>query len=435
MSPKYSFYIHKNGDVSLFPQGKNFPELLGNYLKRVNRSSRYYGNLIQNAGASIDSNPVGVFDVLPYTNKELYRHMLTREALEDIRGASFVTDFSSGSVSDPVIRVCTSHDDLCEQEITESTFKRARMGQGDRLVCIDVGAASIYDFYLRAARNIGVSNAHILHLTSQIQSSVQPLRKLRPNVILTLPSLLKRMWPALKVLWSLEDCPVRLMIMMGEPIDVNFRRVVEETLHCKVLSFYGTTEIGGLAGECEHQNGHHFNPEFVVPTIKAPIRQSDDTVSGEVVYTTLHEHTHSVIKYEVGDIVKLSLTPCSCGESTPRLWFIERTNEAFILAGEKFSYNMFFDTFADAVPDIEIMSVEIFKEESTEGAQILSFNFPTSIAPHEDAIRNLLQKEIFGLDSLYRYGFVKFNIVFKPASEFADRKLCRLIDHRGAHHQ
>lgn len=435
MSAKYSFYKHQNGDVSLFPQGKNFPELLGDYLKRVNQTSRYYENLIRNAGADIGGNPVGVFDVLPYTNKELYRHMLAREALEDIRGASFVTDFSSGSVSEPVIRVCTSQDDLCEQEITESTFKRAGMGQGDRMVCIDVGAASIYDFYFRAARNIGVANAHFLHLTSQIRSSVQPLRKLRPDVVLTLPSLLTRMWPALKGMWTPDHCPVRLMIMMGEPIDTNFRRVVEETLQCKVISFYGTTEIGGLAGECELQDGHHFDPEFVVPTIKAPIQQNDESVTGEVVYTTLHEHTHSVIKYEVGDIVKLSRTPCACGEPTPRLWFIERTNEAFILAGEKFNYNMFFNAFAQAVPAIEIMSVEIFKEESTDGAQILSFNFPTSVAPHEDKIRNLLKKDIFGLDSLYRYGFVKFNIVFKPVSEFSNRKIRRLIDHRGVQYQ
>lgn len=430
MRSNYYYYHHQNGDISLFPKTKEFRKQLCHYLKRITKSSKHYRSLIQKEGLNTDTHPFEVFDLLPYTSKATYRNILTKEAFKDIRGAPFVTDYSSGSVAEPVIRICTANDDLCEQEITEATFKRAGIGQADRLVCIDVGAASIYDFYFRAARNLGIANANFLHLTSQVESSVQPLRALQPNILLTLPSLLARMWPSLKTLWDSGSCPIRVIIMMGESMDANFRNVVERSLQCKVLSFYGTTEVGGLAGECALQDGHHFDPKFVVPTIKSPTWQRDDTVSGEVVYTTLHEHTHSIIKYEVGDIIKLSRAPCRCGESTPRLWFIERTNEAFILAGEKFSYKMFFDAFSNEVPGIEVMSLEISKEDSKNGAQVLSFDFSTSVSSYEHKIYNLLKNEIFGLDSLYRYGFVEFNIAFKPVSEFKGRKLNRLIDHR-----
>ena len=218
--------------------------------------------------------------------------------------------------------------------------------------------------------------------------------------------------------------------MMGEPIDPNFRAVVERGLACRIFSFYGTTEIGGLAGECQCRGGHHFDPHFVIPTIRPPINADNSTISGEVAYTTLHIHTHSVIKYEVGDVVRISVAACACGEATPRLWFIQRTSEAFVLAGEKFNYSMFFDAFSNKVRDIEIMSLEILESGPTNVTVTLSFNFPTSLKPYKNVFLEVLQKEIFGLDSLYRYGFVDFRIDFKPVSQFEGRKIKRFTDHR-----
>ncbi len=378
----------------------------------------------------VQNDPITVFDYLPYTSKEVYRSVLTEEAFATVGGAPFVTDFSSGSVAKSVVRICRSSDDLCEQEITESTFSRVGVGSSDCFVCIDVGAAGIYDFYFRAARNLGVARAIFLHLTAEVAESVRPLHALQPTVLLTLPSLLIRMWPHLRGLWKPGACPIRVLFMMGEHIDTSFRTVVESVLGCKIFSFYGTTEIGGLAGECKYQNGHHFNPHFVLPSIKSPTYTASESIEGEVLFTTLHEHTHSVIKYEVGDMVRISLAPCKCGEPSPRLWFLQRTTEAFILAGEKFSYSMFFAALSDKVPDIKIMSLEILENGARGNAVTLSFYFPIALSPYENVFYDVLKNEIFGLDSLYRYGFVDFKISFKPVTNFGGRKIKRLIDHR-----
>jgi phenylacetate-coenzyme A ligase PaaK-like adenylate-forming protein len=429
-SDGYHYHVHPNGDASVFPQDARFEAYLRAYLEFIRRSSPHYDELITGTGYDLKRQPGEVFDTLPYTTKQTYREILRDEALRDVEGAPFVTDFSSGSVANPVIRLCRANDDLSEQETTEIVFRRIGMGPGDRLVCIDVGAANIYDFYFRAARNLGVSEAAFLHLTSEVQDSVLPLRALCPSILLTLPSLLIRMWPHIQGYWSASECPINALISMGEPLDASFRELVERRLNCKVYSFYGTTETGGLAGECDYQNGHHFDPYLVMPSIKSPEKLDADTVVGEVVYTTFNVQTQSVIKYEVGDVVRLSLAVCPCGEPTPRLWQLRRTTEDFVLAGDKFSYSMFLDAFRQEVPEVGMLSIEIQEAVARKGTVLLVFHFPDHLESREPEFLDVLRNGIFELDSLHRYGFVDFEIRFKPVSEFGARKTQRLRDHR-----
>ena len=424
------FYTHSNGDISLFPSTCDFDRVLFHYLDFIQETSPHYRASIQSANFTVHSDPFEIFDSLPYTTKETYREILKMEALREIGNTPFVTDFSSGSVAEPVIRICKSNDDLCEQDITETTFKRLDMGPDDCFVCVDVGAADIYDFYYRAARNLGVKAAHFLHLTSDMEASILPLLDLRPTILLTLPSLLVRTWPYIERFWQPAQSPIKTVIAMGEFIDPAFRIHVERQLACKVFSFYGTTEIGGLGGECKYQDGHHFDPRYVVPTIKSPTHINTEEIEGEVAYTTLHIHTQSVIKYEVGDVVKLSLIPCACGDATPRLWFRKRTTEDFILAGDKFSYDMFLNAFREEVPDITIMSLEINEPTTENSPTILSFKLPESFKGYELKLLDILKNGIFELDALFQYGLVDFYISFKPVTKFEGRKVRRVKDLR-----
>ena len=132
----------------------------------------------------------------------------------------------------------------------------------------------------------------------------------------------------------------------------------------------------------------------------------------------------------MGDVVKLSLAPCACGDPTPRLWFKKRTTEDFVLAGDKFSYDMFLDAFRREIPDIAIMSLELKEPTAENGPTILSFKLPASFKPYESKLLDILKNGIFELDALFQYGFVDFNITFKPVTQFEGRKIARVVDHR-----
>ena len=424
------FVRHASGAVSLIPDGARFAERLRDYFDYLCSASAYYRGLVEQCGIPAATDPVGLLGALPVTSKETYRSVLLEEALSSANGANLVTDFSSGSTAEPVMRVCRPADDLCEQEVTEEVFRRAGMEPGDRFVCMDVGAAEIYDFYFRAARNLGVHEVQFLHLTTDWAGSVRPLGALKPTILLSTPSLLARAWPPLRALWDRESCPVKTLIMMGEATDPQFRDAIRAAWGCRVVSFYGTTEIGGFAGECHLGDGHHFRPDLVVPTVEAPRAFDGDQVEGEVYFTSTHIHTQSVVKYQVGDVARLSTVPCPCGEITPRLWFLERCEDAFVMAGEKFSHAMFLAAFRDVAPGLGLMTLEIADLEGGDGKVRLTFTLPQQYRAHEAALLDLLRDGIFELDSLYRYGLVDFELVFAAADENKGRKLRRVIDHR-----
>ena len=328
------FEVHASGDVSLIPDGDGFARRLSRYFANVKAASPHYRGLIETASQAA-RGPLDILGKMPVTTKETYRTTLLAEALATINGATFVTDFSSGSVASPVIRLCRTVDDLAEQGLTEQVFRRSGLTRGDRVVAMDVGAAQIYDFYSRAARNIGIRDFHYLHLTHQWAQSIAPIRCLQPTVIITTPSLLVRVWPHVAMVWTPEKSPVRIIISIGEPMHSGFREIVERAWNCRIVSFYGTTETGGIGSECCERDGHHFDPELIVPTLISPSRLSAECFEGEACLTTLHVQTQSVVKYAIGDTIRLSTARCVCGEASPRLWFKDRIQDAFCIGGRE----------------------------------------------------------------------------------------------------
>ena len=136
---------------------------------RLKDRSPHYRAMMRPLG---ECDPIAMLAAMPATEKSTYRTELAQEALSDLRGESFVIDFSSGSTARPVQRFCRVADDLSEQEATERAFRRAGIGRGDRLVFIDVGMAQIYEFYARAARSLGVAEVTYLQMTHDLDATL-----------------------------------------------------------------------------------------------------------------------------------------------------------------------------------------------------------------------------------------------------------------------
>ena len=245
------FHRHEDGSVSLLGDARARPRPDEAFLRAappgVRPLPRRHGPLGAVAGGLARRGP------RPFPADEpggLPRHPAAR-ALSRLSGDRFVCDYSSGSTGQCVLRLATPADELAEQAVTERVFRRAGMRGGDTFVCADVGFPEIYEFYARAARALGVARSTYLHLNRDFARSLEPIRRLAPDVFLTLPSLLARCWPHLRSVWPRGRSPIRSLIFMGEPMHPGLRREVAETLGCRVYSFYGTTETGGMAGECD----------------------------------------------------------------------------------------------------------------------------------------------------------------------------------------
>jgi phenylacetate-coenzyme A ligase PaaK-like adenylate-forming protein len=424
------FHRHDDGSVSLIGTGPRDVEQMRSFFARLHRQLGHYRAVMDCSGLSPEGAPVDVLGRFPPTSREDYRDILQPEALSRLGGDRFVCDYSSGSTGRCVLRLATPADELAEQAITERVFRRAGMRGGDAFVCADIGFPEIYDFYFRAARTLGVLRATYLHLNRDFGRSLEPMGRLAPDVFLTLPSLLVRSWPHLRSVWPRGRSPIRALISMGEPMHPGFRREVAETLGCRVYSFYGTTETGGMAGECDRGAGGHFDPAMIGATIARPEAVDEQTVQGELFLTTWHLRDNPIVKYQVGDVVRVTTRPCACGETSPRLGFIERTHEGFVLAGMKLRYQTVLDALNSVAGDLGLLAITLSDLPESEGHTLMRIDLPDRFAPRERALLDVLKYEIFELDDLFQFGLVRFELGFDTDEAFDRRKLCRVTDRR-----
>lgn len=388
---------------------------------RLDAASPLYRSRLAKCGGGTALERLGR---LPATSRADYRGPLAAEALAGLGRESFVTDRSSGSTSRPVLRFCRGADDLAEQAETERVFRRAGLGPGDHLVCIDVGAASIHDFYQRAARAIGIERFTFLHLTEDDAPAWLALQRLEPTAVLAIPSLIARGGERPLALWPDGCSPVRTCITVGELLAPRQRAAISNAWGCAVVAFFGTTETGGFASECATADGCHFHPESTVVGVASPTWVDPLTVEGELLLSTPDIRTQAVLKYRTGDRVRVTVAACACGERTPRLWPLGRDAETFVFAGEKFTYDAFLEALRVVAPTLDACSILV--GSMTHRPVRLTFHLPETLRRNEAALRAALTDGIFELDALCRYGMVEVELVFQTRLPLGNRKGIRL---------
>jgi phenylacetate-coenzyme A ligase PaaK-like adenylate-forming protein len=111
----------------------------------------------------------------------------------------------------------------------------------------------------------------------------------------------------------------RVVVSSAEVLTEKTRRQAEAAWGTKLFDLYGSTEGGQLAVECDHHRGMHLLDDLViVEVVDGDNRPVPAGVYGEkVLITVLFRRTQPLIRYELGDMVRLGAEPCSCGRSYP----------------------------------------------------------------------------------------------------------------------
>jgi len=113
----------------------------------------------------------------------------------------------------------------------------------------------------------------------------------------------------------IESIKLKGLITTGELLYNHQRRVISKAFNCQVLDSYRTREVGPVAQECKAHQGMHINAESVY----IEIVNSDEQGIGQIVVTDLLNYGMPLIRYEIGDIGRLSEEICACGRGLPIL--------------------------------------------------------------------------------------------------------------------
>lgn len=121
------------------------------------------------------------------------------------------------------------------------------------------------------------------------------------------------------------------VITSSEKLTPEMRSTFKHVYGCKSYDSWSGVEACGLVSECEH-GSLHVSPDLGIIEILddsgKPVKPGE---AGEVVCTGLVNFDQPLIRYRIGDVMRLGKEPCKCGRSMPVISeIIGRTEDTVI---------------------------------------------------------------------------------------------------------
>ncbi len=95
------------------------------------------------------------------------------------------------------------------------------------------------------------------------------------------------------------------------------RGEIEEQFNVKVYDYYGSREVGAIAGECSAGRRHVLIMNNMVEILDNAHQPVGDAEEGRIVITNLHNYSFPMIRYDIGDTGAMRFEGCPCGSSLP----------------------------------------------------------------------------------------------------------------------
>jgi phenylacetate-CoA ligase len=300
--------------------------LLRQHLKYVAESSPYYRKMFVSCGIDPGSVTMESFKEIPFTDRQLFGEQnsdflaVPMEKIVDIV-------LSSGTTGLPTSVMYTEGDLLRLAYNEEISFLSCGITRDDTVLltctidrCFIAGLA-----YFSGVRKLGA--AAIRNGLANVESHLEIIKRLRPTVIVGVPTFLLKLGRHLKSQGlAPETTGVKKLVCIGEPIrdrELGFLRAGEELESiwgAKIYSTYASSETITSFCECTAQTGGHLHPELaIVEIIDEEGRLLGAGETGEVVVTPLSIEGMPLVRFRTGDISFLMDSPCQCGRNSVRL--------------------------------------------------------------------------------------------------------------------
>ena len=314
-------------------------EELQKTVERVYSRVPFYRNKLDEKGVRPDDiRCLKDIAKLPFTTKyelrETYPYGLLACAREDL----VEIHTSSGTTGTPVVGAYTQNDIDLWSEIMARTLAMAGCEKGDT-----VQNAFGYGMFTGGfgvhygVRRIGANMIPISAGNTRRQLHI--MRDFGATLLTCTPSYSLFLAEAAQEEGiDFASLPLKSGCFGAEPWSENMRGEIESRLGISAHDIYGLTELigPGVAAECEHKCGMHFNEDYFYPEIINPETGEvlPDGEKGELVITSLGREASPLLRYRTRDITWLMREPCACGCSTVRIHrLLGRTDDMMIIRG------------------------------------------------------------------------------------------------------
>jgi phenylacetate-CoA ligase len=320
------------------------------YLKQIEylfERSRFYREKLERAGFATcgASGDLDAISALPLTEKDELRG--SRSADEPI-GAHLTASpeeilriySTSGTTGTPSYIPLTSTDLEVWVRTSARSYAASGVTRGERIVSTYNAGPFVAGAALGAFDRLGL--CHIPVGSGNTERLIAAVELLKPTVVAMTPSYALHLaeWAAARGK-DLAKSSVKRVMVAGEPGggEPAMRAKLEAAWGASVTEAMGIGDISvSLWGECEQKAGMHFSGrgfvhfELIDPEtgLAKPLA---DGAEGELVLTHLVNRSAPLLRFRTRDHVRLSVGPCACGRTSPRIRCIGRTDDMLIVRG------------------------------------------------------------------------------------------------------
>jgi phenylacetate-CoA ligase len=167
---------------------------------------------------------------------------------------------------------------------------------------------------------------------------IKNIQKYKPRFIVGFPSsILEIAKYGLKNNFKIKKGSIRAIFPTAESITAENKFLIEEFFKSKVYDQYASSEGAPFIFECEKNKLHLELQSGVFEVLDS---KNKDSFSGRLIVTSFTTLGTPLIRYDIGDSIKLSNAVCSCGNNNPLVEEILGREDDYIYSLENGKINL-----------------------------------------------------------------------------------------------
>jgi len=244
----------------------------------------------------------------------------------------------------------------------------SRLLQRTRLASVTIGQgfypSAIALAYAPPAADVFLQRLWLKHIEPRVEV-VEQLNRFQPHVLLAYANVLEMLAheELADRLRLARPGALRQIMNMSEPLSAGAKKKVLEAFGIPLTDNYGMGECLALSAGCPQGHGMHLNADWaILEVVDHRNRPVPPGQPGEkVLLTNLYNTIQPFIRYEVTDVVTISLNRCPCGSPLPLILRVEgRTDEVvWIRDGSHFRkvHPYVFVDVLDRIPEVGLYQI------------------------------------------------------------------------------
>lgn len=276
------------------------------------------------------------FQTIPFTFKREIRNTSVEERTTTKKEDIYGVFSSSGTTGEKTFYIYNKNDKQVHEEFVRTFYTELGITESDIggvMAPVDTGVMAHTMMWQFTIMGAGYVNCPV----PSPENIIDTITKVPVSIIATRPSIASGVAynPVLQEM-AKKSC-VKKLLMGGGFLSDERRKLLESSWNADCYNLFGMSEMfGPMAGECKQKNGLHYLDSYLMIEIVDPNtgKVLENGTPGVAVYTTLWDKGFPLLRYWTDDIMIITKEKCSCGSVFPRLFYLGRLADCFIVDEE-----------------------------------------------------------------------------------------------------